>query len=179
MLTSNWKKLIRGGLTYTISCNDVPRAMKTITLNNTGGTAFNFTHGSMSSYEDDWTNCVTLGHFGTYYTGSSSSDYYTVFGNGSTPPTEDDIWLSGDRITNIGVSSVVSSTINDDGSVCKTAVFTISNKSTTDDITISEVGTCDYITSYVLLDRTLLDEPVTIPAGGVGQITYTINFNIA
>lgn len=50
------------------------------------------------------------------------------------------------------------------------------------DVTIREIG---YYACYdgntknsrVLLDRTLLDTPVTIPAGSIGQVVYTITFN--
>lgn len=56
--------------------------------------------------------------------------------------------------------------------------MTITNNNETD-ITIGEVGIV-YQTgsSYsVLFERTVLESPITIPAGGVGQVTYTIRMN--
>ena len=105
-----------------------------------------------------------------------------IFGNGATPPTIDDYFLSGDQITGIEYTSNVSSVIDDNG-VTVTGVYTITNNNTSD-ITISEVGLvgpCTTGTPYYywrcMVERTLLDTPVVIPAGGIGQVTYTIRFN--
>ena len=63
--------------------------------------------------------------------------------------------------------------------------FGVTNK-TAENITISEVGLTaspyiktgsNRIYTYALADRTVLDNPVTIPAGQSKQITYTIRFN--
>ena len=64
--------------------------------------------------------------------------------------------------------------------------FGVTNK-TTYPITISEVGLTakpfyfangnNYTHTYALVDRTVLDTPVTIPVGQSKQITYTIRFN--
>ena len=108
------------------------------------------------------------------------------FGDGSSV-SEDDYYLTGNRITTISTTSV-QEVILDGNIINKKIVFTISNTGT-DDITISEIGlvgqfTRHYNTSataseYLLLEHTLLNEPVIIPAGGVGQVTYTITFNFA
>ena len=69
-----------------------------------------------------------------------------------------------------------------EGETC-TAKYTILNGST-QDLTITEmalIGNCMFSSSSVatyLVDRTLLDEPLTIPrSGGVGQIVYTIDIS--
>ena len=57
------------------------------------------------------------------------------------------------------------------------AVLTITNNNATD-ITIGEVGIVyQGSNTAALLERTVLDSPITIPAGGVSQITYTIRMN--
>ena len=66
-------------------------------------------------------------------------------------------------------------------------MFTLTNTGS-EDFTISELGlvTYAYITNTngycyennFLLERTVLENPITIPAnGGVGQVTYTIRMD--
>ena len=104
-------------------------------------------------------------------------------GTGTTEPLPTDYNLSGNRLlSNLGVTINKNKTYNDDG--CKhSSVITVTNNNSSD-ITITEVAWFGYIYqsntssfSVAMFDRTLLDEPLTIPAGGTGQITYTIDFN--
>ena len=98
-----------------------------------------------------------------------------AFGDGTTPPAFTDYKLSGNVIT--GISGSVSQTSEeDDDGVTLTNVITVTNNNS-NDITISEVcANCQY-QAYFMVERTLLDTPLTIPAGGIGQVTYTIRFN--
>lgn len=105
-----------------------------------------------------------------------------IIGTGTTPPTLDDYYLSGDLITGFNFS--YSSTIeSDDNGSTITALYTITNSGDTA-FTIGEIGLIAnlYSSSYSgskyngLLERTVLDTPVTIEPGGVGQVTYTITF---
>lgn len=70
----------------------------------------------------------------------------------------------------------------DDNGITMPWIYTITNSSATD-ITIAEVGLWGYINyaassmENALLERTVLDEPVTIPAGGIGMVTYSIRYN--
>ena len=106
---------------------------------------------------------------------------YFAFGDGDAAPTINDYYLSGNLITGI-VSSI--STVRKPNGVEKR--FTVTNNNS-NGITIKEIGyfgqsgwTSDIGNtsgSVLLLDRTVLDTPVTIPAGGVGQVVYTITFN--
>lgn len=103
-----------------------------------------------------------------------------IIGTGTTPPTLDDYYLSGDLITGYTYSAAVSNTYDGDR-VTITALYTITNTSAAD-FTVGEIGLIANLYQYndasgdkkALLERTVLDSPVTIPAGGVGQITYTI-----
>lgn len=103
-----------------------------------------------------------------------------VLGDGTAEVSKDDYKLSGNVISTISASATEQSTY-DDGQAVKSMVYTITNTGTTP-ITISEIGyygnvgdTSSY--SPALLERTLLETPLTIPAGGVGQIIYTIRMN--
>lgn len=106
------------------------------------------------------------------------------FGDGDTAPTIDDYCLSGTVITGISATSNVVASTEGDTNVL-TATYTITNNNSTD-ITIKEImlNTGYYLTSAsssytgsIATDRTVLDEPVTIEAGGVGVVTYTIRFD--
>ena len=104
-----------------------------------------------------------------------------VFGDGDATPTINDYNLSGNLITGI-VSST--STVRKSNGVEKR--FTVTNNNS-NEIIIKEIcyfsqagwrsdlGSSSGI--ILLLDRTVLDTPVTIPAGGIGQVVYTITFN--
>jgi len=116
----------------------------------------------------------------TNYTSGSTRGIF--LGTGTTAPTLDDYKMSGDVISGISVSVSHAQEIDDTGVLgSKTITITNNNSSA---ITISEIGWFGYLYytitvngNAVLLDRTVLDSPVTIPAGGVGQVTYTIRMN--
>lgn len=109
-----------------------------------------------------------------------------IFGSGDEPATPNDYTM--DYIQ--GLTTTVNKTFADDdnGASC-TAVYTITNTNA-NDVTISEVGIFSKIQTRAtadatgganygpyLLEHTVLDTPVTIPAGGIGQVTYTIRMN--
>ena len=107
-----------------------------------------------------------------------------LFGDGNTAVTINDHCLSGNVIPlssdNVRVS--ITNEASDSGLTVK-ARYTITNVASTD-ITIREVGLMegyryhnDSSDAAVLVDRTVLDTPVTIPAGDVGQVEYTITSN--
>ena len=112
---------------------------------------------------------------------TSINETCIVLGDGDATPTINDYNLSGNLITGI-VSST--STVRKPNGVEKR--FTVTNNNS-NEIIIKEIcyfsqgGWSSDLGStsgtILLLDRTVLDTPVTIPAGGVGQVVYTITFN--
>ena len=113
----------------------------------------------------------------------STTEAGVSFGTGTTPATVSDYFLEsilGD--TQISVSTPSSVSFNQfDTYEEYTVTFGVTNR-TAEAITISEVGLTavpySYSTaSYAIIDRTVLDTPITIPAGQSKQITYTILFN--
>lgn len=130
------------------------------------------------------------------HTGSYTVDVHqtsgVAFGNGTTEPTADDLTLSGDFIHGLVANSnvIITSEMNVDDTGCTyTTLYTITN-STDADITISEMGifsnfygsTGSYSTIKTqvipyMIERTLLETPVTIPVNGVGQVTYTFRID--
>ena len=101
-----------------------------------------------------------------------------LFGTGTTPPTLNDYTISGEAVKNLSVSVAYKET--DDESVHTLEIlYTITNVAT-EPVTIGEIAAfcgTGINAKGALLERTVLDSPVTIPAGGVGQVTYTVRMN--
>lgn len=105
-------------------------------------------------------------------------------GSGNTPAAKTDYKL--ENIISSGLtqlSSAFAANALDNG---RESVYVLVLKNTTDaDITISEVGLIGLGYTYpsnssaegFLVDRTVLDVPVTIPAGESKTISYTIRIN--
>lgn len=118
-----------------------------------------------------------------WYLRSSLSQSSGVFlGTGNTPATIDDYRLAGDIVSGFTYNSNVVSESDNDG-LTLTANYTITNTSDAE-IVIAEIGIIQNTSvgtknaNYkMLLERTVLESPITIPAGGVGQVTYTIRLN--
>lgn len=176
MFTLNWyygfAKRFSSGITFTVS--DFPKLR----------TLEGATPSSVNNMES-WS--LIYANSGAYYMPeiddlrSSLSGYGgAIIGTGTTPPAIDDYNLSGDMITTFSASSAVSRAIDDSGHTI-TVVYTITNTGTAD-FTIGEIGliagtNTSAAANKCLLERTVLDTPVTIAAGGVGQVTYTIRMN--
>ena len=168
MFTKNYYKL----LAYAM--NDGAAPLNVIT---TSGSTLSSIAGSFNreyllfGYNGDNYFSPTMRRVRTIFSGMYAG---TFFGTGTTPPTIDDYKLSGNLITTIS-SSVSFSAVNEDGGNKLEAVYTLTNTGSSP-ITIGEVGLFAGDNQYnkVLVERTVLDEPITLPPDGVGQVTYTI-----
>ena len=124
------------------------------------------------------------------FSGSVLQSSYTtntgiILGTGDTPPTFNDYRLSGDIITGLTAQTVVESNTTSNGCYRK-FIMTVQNNDAEDKI-IREIGYLRRAPAknssggttiiYTLVERTVLDNPVTIPANGFGQVEYTITFN--
>lgn len=104
-----------------------------------------------------------------------------IFGDGNAPPTLDDYNLSGNLITSVNATASVKHVNNNAlGAKEIRAEYTLTNTGTSS-ITIREIGLIaaaggnnSQSNMKCLLERTVLDEPVTIPRGGSAVIAYTI-----
>lgn len=130
-----------------------------------------------STTDSEWT--ASMGHIRT----SLSNSCGVILGDGDTPPTSDDYRLAGNIVKGFSYNKTLGSVVSGTAVTVK-AVYTITNGNSTE-ITIKEIGLLGAATSTpssssskILLDRTVLDTPVTIPAGGIGQVEYTITFNL-
>lgn len=167
MLTKNFYRGLSVGVAPAgASCTGVDYSGSIKTMYNAGGN-YDYIHrfGSCSSFV------------------KSGASEGVAFGTGDTAPTLDDYTLSGSFITTANASYTRIANFYDEG-MTLTRTYTITNTGSAD-ITIKEVAQFARIVSssstsswcYYMVDRTLLDEPVTIPAGGVGQVTYTITMD--
>jgi hypothetical protein len=116
---------------------------------------------------------------------ASASSAGVYFGSGSTPPTKDDYTLeniitSGCKIETKNMERTVENNI-----IMVKTRYVISNTGS-DNIIIGEVGiygttivngTSNTVANF-LMERTVLDEPVVIPVGGVGAVEYTLTYTL-
>lgn len=107
---------------------------------------------------------------------NSTSGSAVVVGSGTTPPSVTDYKLGSQITTVSGTASY--QRVTDGATDTFTIVATLTNTGTSS-ITISEVGLQLKATnnSTYMIERTLLEYPITIAPGGIGQVTYTICVN--
>ena len=176
MLTKNAKKII---LYYIMNSSgegsrDNPSPTTTeITLTNISGAdkRADLTYHSIFSFIN------SLNHIRTAPTTDSVT--FIRVGTGTTRETEDDYKLE-EYATGLTCDSVVTAIGSNDSKKIYTAIFS----NTTDaDIAVVEIGffTNCYYHSFTdndnfLLDRIVLDTPITIPAGESKAITYELGF---
>ena len=133
----------------------------------------------IARYDDNWWNGVFT-NMNNY--NSTTSSQSVEFGIGTTPATVNDYKLESKITTGIKVAYPSSVTTEQtDSYILWTVTFGVTASV---EVTISEIGLWSRATtgdggssSTVFVDRTVLNEPITIPAGQSKQITYTIRFN--
>lgn len=173
MLLINWYKALSAYVTnkhYTLTKTDGS------TLQATGNNYYTPCIGHKPSTGGG--NSPMMTQLGKYNGGTPG----IVFGDGAEPVTLNDYTLSGNAFTNhTGTVDFTAAIDEADISVTMTSVCTLTNTGS-EDFTIREVGL--YVayggstSNPLLYERTLLDSPVTIPASGVGQVTYTIKLKL-
>lgn len=118
---------------------------------------------------------------------SSVNSLGILFCDGTTAPKVSDYTISGKIIKGLTISTIKTADLDEPGTIAKNVLYTITNGNSTP-VTISEIayvynvygyaGNSSTLGSiYTLLDRTVLDVPITIEPGSVGQITYTVKLN--
>lgn len=126
----------------------------------------------------------------TNTTNSSNRIYGVWFGSGTTAPTKDDYKLEAPITSGLGINN---NTIRPLVNNLEPGVYEISSSyqvtnQTEEAITISEIGVWSYLTTEssssstrncfpVLMERTVLDEPITIEPGMTKVVTYKLTIN--
>lgn len=104
---------------------------------------------------------------------------YIILGNGTTEPTPENYCLESQITENLSCDSVSVSR----NTTTKTYTATFSNSGTSD-IMVTEIGyvsrmgygTNNIVYDNFLMDRTVLETPITIPAGESRTVTYELSF---
>ena len=173
MITNNFKKVMQYIMGDPFNKIGLP-----ITFKSTDGNNITMDYLSNSNYAYVQT-MTSLGYLmSNFYKSSVQNryDYFGVyFGDNGTTANEDDYMIRGTVLNNkIDLVKVLSHSIVDD-TLNITAAYTIKNTSS-ESISIKEIGLIGRCSSSftLLLDRTLLDEPLTLATGETGEITYTM-----
>ena len=174
MFTNNWYKTLASAITKNSAKNFV-----NVNGEEKGLHSYNSIYNISLASNTGASEVAYIGRLVQTYNGLGG----VRLGTGDTPATVDDYKLSGNLITGYNFTVKIG-TQNSAESDKITATYTITNTSSSA-ITIKEVGIVakmadstgtPQIQHMGLLERTVLDTPVTIPAGGVGQVVYTITF---
>ena len=116
---------------------------------------------------------------------NTSSSTGIRLGSGNTQASEDDYNLDSRITSGLTASSpVVTYGVDENGNPYKVFLFTLTN-STNSDITVAEIGYFQQLytsssqgaissTATIMLDRTVLSTPVTVPANDSAVIKYTL-----
>jgi hypothetical protein len=124
---------------------------------------------------------TTVNALSTLATTPTNGLGYIVLGNGTTEPTPEDYRLESQITTNLSCDSVSVSR----NTTIKTYTATFSNSGTSP-MTITEIGYVsriiytytyfNFVYDDFLMDRTVLETPITIPAGESRTVTYELSF---
>lgn len=115
------------------------------------------------------------------YVSRSKTSSGWAFGTGQTPPTLDDYWLSGTQITTLEIRSVIAEYTDKACEVKKT--YTLQNTGT-ETVTIREMaaiasGYKSYNSTFpTMINRIVLDTPLTLAPDEQGVITYTFTLPV-
>lgn len=172
MLTKNFKAL----MATILESNNGAGRVGILPIKQPNGTVYYIT--------PSFSNCFPSNT--SYYFTTSRDSTGIQLGTGSTPSTEDDYTLESIITGGLNASSAITHCdVDSSGNPFLDLDLTVTNTSS-NDITVREIGYCQTIqctttkggTSYTgrsfLLDRTVLSNPVTIPAGQYAVIRYTL-----
>jgi hypothetical protein len=125
-------------------------------------------------YDEDIYKCLKTARIAAIPTTTTTTASRGVFfGTGKTPATAEDYTLESPITSGVSVTNPQGIAVKDNGEVMSLyATYALKNVTATD-IEISEIGVVSHLQqNHVLMERTVLDEPVVIPAGGSKAITY-------
>jgi hypothetical protein len=135
--------------------------------------------------------CKAINAENTYTMLSNDIEQGVYFGAGSTPANRGDYKLESPITSGLSITNPAAAvwTNEGNGKYSISSDFIVRN-TTTSEINIYEVGVFTPVgtqqnsapdkstsVSYVLMERTVLAEPITIPSGEPRLVTYKITFN--
>lgn len=172
MLTKNYKTIIKAN-TRNVDYSGLVAVQ---------GTSFTY-DVSEATPETSGFYCAGTGNCREITETSSYEGVY--FGSSDTPATEDDYNLAAPFTSGLSVSSTgVAAPEVSDEKITLRASYVVTNNNT-EAITIREIGCFNRVPyssskSYLtLFERTVLDNPITIPPGEATSITYRVFYTFA
>lgn len=188
MVTNNFRKILFGGMLNSSATNPTSgyltylktySGVKTDFVKDETGSEITVDFGTSDYPYGNIAVVNAFNNIGKNATNSLGKVFIKV-GTGNTEATANDYCLDVEESTNLTCDSVSKAFTN---ALTKTFTATFSNSSSSD-ITITEMGLFGIFprqmeNSYVwgspvMLDRTVLSSPITIPAGQSKAITYEI-----
>lgn len=167
MITRNWYVNLRSNHARTVITNGLVLP--------TGSYA---NAGYYENYAEKVYNALVIRETDVVFNSTSAG---IVLGRDSTPPTLNDCCLKSLITGGLSIKTVTKADENGDLKYTMTMTNTSQNP-----ITIGEVGIMSKVytgantstSNIVLMERTVLEEPITIPANGVGVVTYITGFAV-
>lgn len=186
MITKNAKRLIKYAFCVAVNKTSISTKINTITdtIKNAQGNTYVLGARNM-------TNTQYMGKFFPFGASCYFQDLITThsqaysgiaFGTGTTPATEDDYALEAIISSGLNLQTIEQeSAQNANGDYIYNLLLSITN-TTGSPITINEVAMCcggssqsdSYYPGHYVLDRTVLDTPVVVPANGIAYLKYSI-----
>lgn len=158
-------------------------------LNTNGAEMRLMPYSAMYSYFGDfgyWLNnakCTTFPLGGTTVQSPGYSSAGVWFGSGSTPATKADYKLESPIESGLSITNPTRYTFVDSGDKWEYSASYVLTNTTAADINIYEIGVVTLVGigsskyHHVLMERTVLTEPITVPAGGAKLLTLKLTQN--
>lgn len=117
-------------------------------------------------------SCVVIYVIPTTYSTSPSGNnrFYIAVGSGNTEPTLNDVSLESEITTLANTGGI---TNNAEYGITYNATLT---NTTVNDVIIKEYGIYVYNDAWIMLTRTVLDNPITLEAGEIATIAINLGF---
>ena len=169
MFTQNYINLIK---TFFIGENH--------TVQNISNSTITLARDSVTAGNSAFISDAMRGQCGTI----SSSSSGMFFGSGTTPATKEDYTLEAPITDGLSITNEMNCDVfmkNEGVYEWATSFILINNTDT--DINLSEMGVFSSVYANgstkhcVMMERTVLKDPVVIPAGGLKLVEYVITFN--
>jgi hypothetical protein len=182
MITKNYKARVATLLQMTTNSSNPGGGTGLLSVKDVGGTTRYINYCNNNSFPYAIASSVS---FNTNVAGIQ-------VGTGSTAATEDDYKLETQITSGVRASSTTQTCgVDSSGNPYLEYLFTLTN-TTSSDITVREIGYVQQFrladtqggsqsstARYLLLDRTVLDTPVTVPANDSAAIKYTLKTVLA
>lgn len=145
--------------------------------------SYTFVRGGLGLLYPYGTGCTLMTTYDSTLTRNSHFAWKIAFGDGDQTPTLSDYALSGNLLTTISVLTWQTAREVANGVSTYTVKMAVQNTGT-ESVSIKEIGSFYPLMAgegqnsescWYLMERTLLDNPITIDAGNSGTVIFTVS----